>query len=478
MKFAEQTHVGMRRANNQDSSAVLIAESAERLNQRGHLFVVADGMGAHAAGELASQIASERISMHYYQSREEAPEHAISEAVHLANAAIYERGQSNPEFLNMGTTASSLVLVNGAAYVAHVGDSRVYRLRQGVLEQLTFDHSLVWEMQASGKVHSDSVFSKSIPKNVITRSLGPSPEVLVDLEGPFDLEVGDRFMVCSDGLTGQIEDDELAVLLDSLDVDKAARVMIDLANLRGGPDNITLIVVEVDDEHLTQNDGAPRKARSLGADEVSSRALIGTTAFCWTGAVGFGLAAALVSPRFVGSAIVAFILGSISAAVWASGVFKPNERRRPLKTRRVRDRSSAGVASSSAGMPGQSGAGQGGSSDPAVAGDAWDSGESLDIGSGETALGTGPYRRFKANSHEAFLLRMDDVITQLRQTSEERNWMLDWQNVDQLLQQARQATKEQAWGTAVSSYCDATLAAMEQLRKHQDDSASDTVVDL
>tara|TARA_R110002094_G_scaffold177691_1_gene157124 strand:+ start:219 stop:608 length:390 start_codon:yes stop_codon:yes gene_type:complete len=129
-------------------------------------------------------------------------------------------------------------------------------------------------------------------------------------------------------------------------------------------------------------------------------------------------------------------------------------------------------------MPGMPGAGQGGSGDPAGSGGPWDSGESLDIGSGETALGTGPYRRFRANSHEAFLLRMDDVITQLRQTSEERNWMLDWQDVDQLLQQARQATKEQAWGTAVSSYCDATLAAMEQLRKHQDDSASDTVVDL
>ncbi|WDQ18282.1 PP2C family protein-serine/threonine phosphatase [Rhodopirellula sp. P2] len=472
MKFAEQTHVGMRRANNQDSLAILIAESAERLNKRGHLFVVADGMGAHAAGELASKIASDRISMHYYQSREEAPEHAISEAVHLANAAIYERGQSNPEFLNMGTTASSLVLVNGEAYVAHVGDSRVYRLRRGVLEQLTFDHSLVWEMQASGKVHSDSVFSKSIPKNVITRSLGPSPEVLVDLEGPFDLEVGDRFLVCSDGLTGQIEDDELAVLLDSLEVDKAAQVMIDLANLRGGPDNITVIVVEVDDEHLTQNDGSQKKRRSMGADEVSSRALIGTTAFCWTGAVGFGLASALVSPRFVGSAIVAFILGAISAAVWGSGVFKPNERRRPLKTRRVRGQEAGSGSSPVSSVPGNQAAGQG-----AIDTD-WSTGAPLDIGSGETALGTGPYRRYRADSHEAFLLRMDDVITQLRQTSEERNWMLDWQNVDQLLQQARQATKEEAWGTAVSSYCDATLAAMEQLRKHQDDSASDTVVDL
>ncbi|MCC9644034.1 protein phosphatase 2C domain-containing protein [Rhodopirellula sp. JC740] len=467
MKFAEQTHVGMRRANNQDSSAVLLAESEERLNQRGHLFVVADGMGAHAAGELASQIASERITAHYYKSREDVPEHAIAEAVHLANAAIYARGQSNPEFLNMGTTASSLVLVGGAAFVAHVGDSRVYRLRQGVLEQLTFDHSLVWEMQASGKVHSDSIFSKSIPKNVITRSLGPSPEVLVDLEGPFDIEVGDRFLVCSDGLTGQIEDDELAVLLQSLDVEKASRVMIDLANLRGGPDNITLIIVEVTDESITENHGPPRKARSIGADEVSSRALIGTTAFCWTGAVGFGIASALVSPRFVGSAIVAFILGSISAAVWASGIFKPNDRRRPLKTRRSVNRS--GLSGDSSGTTGTMETGQGGSAS---------GGEPLDMGSGETAIGNGPYRRYKADSHQAFVTRLDDVITQLKQTSEERNWMLDWQEVDRLLQRAREAAKDAVWGSAVSLYCDATLGAMQQLKKHQDDSASDTVVDL
>ncbi|MFG0267481.1 MAG: serine/threonine-protein phosphatase, partial [Rhodopirellula sp. JB055] len=256
------------------------------------------------------------------------------------------------------------------------------------------------------------------------------------------------------------------------------QVMIDLANLRGGPDNITVIVVEVDDEHLTQNDGSQRKRPSMGADEVSSRALIGTTAFCWTGAVGFGLASALVSPRFVGSAIVAFILGSISAAVWGSGVFKPNERRRPLKTSRGRGQEGGAGMPVVAGVPGNKAAGQGGPGDSDAIGADWSSGNSLDIGSGETALGTGPYRTYRADSHKSFLHRMDDVITQLRQTSEERNWMLDWQNVDQLLQQARLATKQEAWGTAVSSYCDATLAAMEQLRKHQDDSASDTVVDL
>ena len=132
------------------------------------------------------------------------PQEALRAAVAEANAEIHQRGQNNPEFHNMGTTASSLAILPVGAVVAHVGDSRVYRLRQGVLEQLTFDHSLVWEMEASG--HGDSgVWGQAIPKNVITRSLGPNASVEVDVEGPFPIEPGDRFLICSDGLTGLVE---------------------------------------------------------------------------------------------------------------------------------------------------------------------------------------------------------------------------------------------------------------------------------
>ncbi len=237
----------MRRANNQDSMACVPAATEERFQSHGHLFVVADGMGAHAAGELASEMATEKIAMHYFRSSVDDSAEALQRALVEANAAIYQRGQSNPEFHNMGTTASALALVPEGALVGHVGDSRVYRLRQGVFEQLTFDHSLVWEMEASALL-SGGVVGEGIPRNVITRSLGPHESVEVDIEGPFPIEHGDRFLICSDGLTGLVEDPEIGVLLDCLPENLATRVLVDLANLRGGPDNITVIVVRVEGE--------------------------------------------------------------------------------------------------------------------------------------------------------------------------------------------------------------------------------------
>ncbi len=218
--FAELSDIGMRRANNQDSFTCVPAKSRERFSSHGHLFVVADGMGAHAAGELASKMATEKIAMHYFRSNNPKPEEALRAAVAEANTEIHQRGQNNPEFHNMGTTASSLAILPTGAVVAHVGDSRVYRLRNGVLEQLTFDHSLVWEMEASG--HGDSgVWGPTIPKNVITRSLGPNASVEVDVEGPFPVEPDDRFLICSDGLTGLVKDEEIGTLMDCLSEEQA-----------------------------------------------------------------------------------------------------------------------------------------------------------------------------------------------------------------------------------------------------------------
>ena len=193
--------VGMRRASNQDSMCVSMASSLERWQQFGHLFLVADGMGAHAAGELASEIAADKIPHLYTKFTELSPPEALRQAVIEANAAIHRKGQANEDFYNMGTTCSVLTLLPQGAVVAHVGDSRVYRLRRNVLEQLTFDHSLVWEMRASGNLDPDDESANLVPKNVITRSLGPYANVKVDLEGPFPIEPGDIFMLCSDGLT-------------------------------------------------------------------------------------------------------------------------------------------------------------------------------------------------------------------------------------------------------------------------------------
>ncbi len=147
-----------------------------------------------------------------------------------------------------------LVLLPQGALVAHVGDSRVYRLRGTRLEQLTFDHSLVWEMSAAGQLPKDAL-PGFVPKNIITRSLGPHASVQVDLEGPFPLEAEDTFLLCSDGLTGQVCDEEIGVLLQCLPPADAAQVLIDLANLRGGPDNVTVIIARVKGPALTAAGG-------------------------------------------------------------------------------------------------------------------------------------------------------------------------------------------------------------------------------
>ena len=244
LEQAALTDVGLRRANNQDSYVVALAGDEASWSRRGHLFVVADGMGAHAAGELASKMACESLPHTYRKLIDRPPAEALKMALTTTNAAIHERGQANAEFQGMGTTCSALVLLPRVAVIAHVGDSRVYRVRGGKIEQLTFDHSLVWEMMAAGQMPRGEV-ANFIPKNIITRSLGPRADVQIDLEGPFALEPGDTFLLCSDGLSGQIKDEELGVILATLSPDEAVHALVDMANLRGGPDNITAIVVRI-----------------------------------------------------------------------------------------------------------------------------------------------------------------------------------------------------------------------------------------
>ncbi len=246
LQHAAHTDVGMRRFNNQDSHAVKLADDLEAWKDRGHFFMVADGMGAHAAGELASKLAVDGVQHLYYKYSDLSPPDALKKAILETNAEIHRRGQANSDFHNMGTTASTLLLLPQGALIAHIGDSRVYRLRENLLEQLTRDHSLVWELREQLSDKSEL----AIPKNVITRSLGPNASVQVDIEGPLPVALGDTFLLCSDGLTGRVTDEELASVLGTLPPNEAVHLLIDLANLRGGPDNITVLVAKVVDEEL------------------------------------------------------------------------------------------------------------------------------------------------------------------------------------------------------------------------------------
>src|SRR3954469_7969468 len=237
------TDVGVRRSHNQDSYAVQLASDDDGWRQRGHLFLVADGMGAHAVGEKASEQPAHIIPHIYQKHAQQGPPQAVRRAFVEANASIHSCGQQNREFEGMGTTATALLVRPDGAWVGHVGDSRCYRIRGTVIEQLSYDHSLLWGYARLQHLDPDEV--EDIPTNVIHRCLGPEPLVQVDVEGAHDVQHGDRFLLCSDGLSGQVTDQEIGAVASVLPPAEACRFLVDLSNLRGGPDNIAVVIVRV-----------------------------------------------------------------------------------------------------------------------------------------------------------------------------------------------------------------------------------------
>jgi len=253
------TDVGVKRSHNQDAFTVQKAPDRDHWQRVGHLFIVADGMGGHAVGEKASARAVQEIPLTYVKHVHDGPPAALRHAFQEANAGINAIGTSNPEFRGLGTTATALVLRDEGAWIAHVGDSRAYRIRNGQIQQLTYDHSYAWEMARRLGVPPEEL--GDVKRNVIVRSLGPDPLVQVDVEGPYPLEDGDTFVLCSDGLSNQVPPEEIGAVLGVLPLDEAGRFLVELANLRGGPDNITLILVRVGDTR----DSFAAPALGLGA---------------------------------------------------------------------------------------------------------------------------------------------------------------------------------------------------------------------
>ncbi|MEZ6062269.1 MAG: protein phosphatase 2C domain-containing protein [Planctomycetaceae bacterium] len=246
VQYASRTDVGMRRAANQDALSVRLSTGFDEWATCGHLFVVADGMGGHSVGDLASRITIETLPHAYFKMDTDVLPERLRGAIHSANRAINTKARENPEFADMGTTCSVLTLTPQGAYVGQVGDSRVYRVRNGLIEQLTFDHSLQWEMIRQGRATMENV-DLLHPRNVITRCLGPDENVTVDVEGPFSIQKGDAFLLCSDGLTGHVTDSEIGAIVGNLPPAESSRLLIDLANCRGGSDNTTVVITHVQD---------------------------------------------------------------------------------------------------------------------------------------------------------------------------------------------------------------------------------------
>ncbi len=236
--------VGQTRAHNEDRGQSVRPGDAATRAAKGVLVLVADGMGGHAAGEVASTAAAEIIAQTYYASTAPPPD-ALRAAFLAANAAIHARASADAALDGMGTTCTALVLRGGEAWAAHVGDSRLYRCRDGRSERLTEDHSVVSEMVREGLL-TEAQARNHEQRNVITRALGIHAHVEPTVRSaPLAVRPGDVFLLSSDGLYDLVEEDEIAQAVASGSVHDAAQRLVDLANARGGFDNVTVGVVRV-----------------------------------------------------------------------------------------------------------------------------------------------------------------------------------------------------------------------------------------
>ena len=245
-RSAARTDVGMKRDHNEDSFLV---------NEDIGLYVVCDGMGGHAGGETASRLAVQTVEKELisaklrvddpFSAKASLPESplagALREAVEGACAAVFRTSRANPGLAGMGTTCISLLVRGDHAIVGHVGDSRAYLVREGQVWQLSEDHSLVNEQVRAGLLTEEEAKHSRL-KNIITRSVGFEEDVLVDVVG-VETRSGDKFLLCSDGLSNLIDNDEIRDALVQTELDQVPEMLIQLANSRGGDDNITVIAV-------------------------------------------------------------------------------------------------------------------------------------------------------------------------------------------------------------------------------------------
>lgn len=239
MKFYAITDIGRKRELNED----YIYTSGQPIGALPNLFIVADGMGGHKAGDYASMHTVDRfVEVIRELGEEHGVQDAINEAVTAANAYIYQRSRENSNLSGMGTTLVLATCIGNEAIVANIGDSRLY-LVNDAMTQITRDHSLVEEMVTLGGI--DREMARNHPdKNIITRAVGVKEEVAADFF-EVDLTKGDKLLLCSDGLTNMLRDEEIhQIIQENKELEQAAKALIDAANENGGRDNIAVVLVE------------------------------------------------------------------------------------------------------------------------------------------------------------------------------------------------------------------------------------------
>lgn len=244
LSFGAKTDMGKVRENNEDKHEFYVAERDGDIASKGHLFVVCDGMGGHEAGQIASEIATKTFIDVYRSHPSEDYMAASRSAVTAATRFINDLARAIPSRKGMGTTLVALIVRQDKVLVVNVGDSRAYRLRDGVVEQLTTDHTWVEETVAAGMMSRDEAEQHPY-RHVITRALGTERDVACDLF-EHELQEGDVLMICSDGVTNHVSDEQIRLILGDYSPSEAAWKLVGDALVGGGSDNATTIVVRVD----------------------------------------------------------------------------------------------------------------------------------------------------------------------------------------------------------------------------------------
>jgi len=245
LEFGSHTDIGRVREENQDSYGKFSQDTFDLASPKGQLFIVADGMGGHRGGLQASRLTVEAIQQAYFDSGEDIAE-SLALAFRAANQRVYSEGNENPALSGMGTTCSALVLSADRGCIAHVGDSRIYRVTQKDIIQLTQDHSTVAELERKGLITRQE--ARYHPdRSVLYRALGTGPDVEVDLIRDIAIDTDDWFVLCTDGLCNKVNDDEVRNIVLQHTPAEACVLLTGLANERGGQDNITILVVRARD---------------------------------------------------------------------------------------------------------------------------------------------------------------------------------------------------------------------------------------
>ena len=263
--------VGRKRHNNEDSCTIYAPEDEGLQQSRGVFFGVADGMGGASAGEYASCKALEYACKSYYDKNVHAlVPAALRKAVESANNFIFSESEAKPEYSGMGTTFSALAIVGNWCYIAQVGDSRIYLLRKDKeLQQITNDHSLVAEQVRNGLINKEDAHNHSL-KNLITRAVGIREDIEVDLFA-LNLQMDDKIILCSDGLSNMVSDDLLMECLRGDNLEEAGHKMVQCALDAGGPDNITLIAIRISAPPPATNYQQGAKLCNVGNRSLFSR---------------------------------------------------------------------------------------------------------------------------------------------------------------------------------------------------------------